>query len=270
VKVRIDPRGFGTIDGLIESPPAGPWDGINDGLHGGLGAFGVHVRLPNGETRHLDTVHWATDPGRDGWGVTSVGASSGNIRISYLGRNEPGRTRMFEVVTEWSERVAAAKVLITPLPNAKGCWFKEPKVSINGLTFAPGLIREIGYNNKLLKRHIVAGMSNPRKRTRQLVIPTHQAVSLGVRGRIVAEARDYGLLQWRRDVKDKAHPKGLPCPSYCHPELRPTWEFVRWPKRSGLLIHGWTGGAGQHECWCAGRPAPIGQTYEVRVGIERR
>ena len=271
-----DAFGSGYLRGLIDADDAGPWDGINDGLHGGFGGFGTHVMLPNGLTRHLDTCHSAHLPGRDGFGVLRAETtllypgSAGPRMLHVLGHRE---REMFAVRRTWRER--EVRIDVEVLPGARGCWFKEPKVCANGFTFAPGVVRELDKNGRVLRRHLVAHKRNPRRSTRQMMQPSRRTVSMGVFGKVRVSLHGAGLALWRADVLHLKRPPRYLEPEryvepYCHAELRPSWELVRWPKRCGILFCAWTGGAGQHECWSAGRPAIPGRTYSVTLTLQRR
>jgi hypothetical protein len=264
----------------LRSPEhAGPWDGINDGKNGGAGAFGVHV-IELGATRHLDTCHRPDDPGRDGWGfiMDTPFVSQGRRIFTGTGYTPIGgaalRTR-----AEWRIDLSQARATLDfRVELLRDLWIKEPKLGVNGLLGIDSAY-VLSAEGVVLGRHDLSGYSDPSRHTRQATNPLRRHVHLlgdrqgallrfgGFNGHSLVGP---GWGDWRRlaDSRPGAHPVQA---KYCHCDrLRDSWEMVRWGSRhsvTGVMFHGWTGGAGQHDCLCAYRRLDRGMRARLQLRI---
>lgn len=279
---------------ILRGEDAGAWEGVNDGRSHGFGDFGVHVArkpildpfLRSG--RHLDTVHAATAPGRDGYGVTTtekhVTERGTVVRQVLAAAGEP--VLVVQTRTRRYERSLTVFAEVTFLPAAAGWYWKEPKWAAG--PFVGRLATASVYDRRgaFLGRHDLSRYSDPTRHTQQLKHPERRSVVLDMgayKVRVYASGlregsfrgEDWqggpGIDEIRRIAQGAEWYSRATVPAYCHVDpLRPTWEVVVWPDRATILLHGWTGGVGFHDCLPAYRSgrALAGRTFRNLLRLE--
>lgn len=267
---------------LVDAPDAGPWDGLNDVIHGGLGAFGSHVALRVDDpfwrgARHVDSVHRPSDEGRDGWGVQPINMfahPAGYVVTSSACTPEGVFARLRH---DWRFDGGKATLYFT-CQVREPVFVKEPKLCVSSLAGLTDRAIVLDAKRTAAKTFGLAAFTDPRRRTLQLTQGWRRHVELtGPNGKATVTAgdlaglnvRDGVFVRWQEHAETAERLTQLDAEKpYCwDKDLRPSWELCRWPDRAGLLLHGWTGGVGFHDCRSCYRRAPVGTAYRVFLRV---
>ncbi len=280
---------------LLDAEPAGPWDGVNDGRHHGFADFGIHAaRQPPLDPfmrsgRHLDTVHAATQQGRDGYGVieteTHVTDNQGTItRMVLAAAGEPVlavRTRTLR-----HPRGLTVFAQVTFLPAAARWYFKEPKWTAGPFVGRLTTLTVRDRFGRELSRYDLSRFVDPTRHTKQLQQPTRRQVELTMSGNAVRvyasglrassqRGEDWhngpGIDRTRLLLQNAPKYVNAPAAAYCHADtLRATWETVVWADRATLLLNAGTGGVGFHDCLPTYRSGTVlaGKTFRNLLRLE--
>lgn len=278
---------------LVGAASTGEWDGMADPRHGGIGAFGVHIARPPfpEKGREFERARHVENLREGNWGVIrSDTVRDGDFFRAETELGDEIRRPLINVKIRWRFRgpVSTAIFDVTTLDAIRGLYAKEPKIGVSALVGRGTKFVVRDSKRRLIRERAFVNMSDPRKKTLQITEDNRRHVaitgtwgtahitggglpltSLGVFG---AEDSRYGLAKWRREAADAPKISSRDSDkAYCWcGKLRASWEVIAWPDRTGILMHGWTGGVGFHDCVCAYRLVRPGLRfrYYLRVRFE--